>query len=298
LAGHILGLDKPPNVCYHHPVITALQYDIPSVLVKRYLAMNTDQLSQALRMAIDHRSPVPYYAQVKEAVADRIEQGVWKPGDQIPGEPELCTMFDVSRTVIRQALGELEHEGVVLRAKGKGTFVAQPKIMENLAQTLTGFYQDMAERGSPPVSQVLKQHVVSASPKIAGLLSLPPGTPMIEIERLRFVSDEPITLVTTYLPYSVCPGVLQADLTHQSLYALLEAEYGLFISSGARTLEAVAANAHEADLLQIEIGAPLMLLDSVSYLEDGTPIEYYHALHRGDRSRFEATLIRSRELPK
>jgi GntR family transcriptional regulator len=260
--------------------------------------MNTEQLYQSLRAAIDHRSPVPYYAQVKQALSACIEQGIWKPGEQIPGEPELCSMFDVSRTVIRQALGELELEGVVVRAKGKGTFVAQAKIMENLAQRLTGFYQDMADRGSPPVSQVLKQHVVPASPKIAGLLNHPPGTPMIEIERLRFVNDEPMTLVTTYLPYAACPGVLQADLTRQSLYALLEAEYGLFIARGARTLEAVAANAREAGLLQIEIGAPLMLLDSVSYLEDGAPIEYYHALHRGDRSRFEATLIRSRELPK
>ena len=99
---------------------------------------------------------------MKEALTDCIEQYRWKPGDQLPGEPELCLMFDVSRTVIRQALGEMEHEGLIVRTKGKGTFVAQPKIMENLAQKLTGFYQDMADRGSPPVSQVLKQHVVPA----------------------------------------------------------------------------------------------------------------------------------------
>jgi GntR family transcriptional regulator len=256
----------------------------------------SDALIESLRVTIDHQSPVPYYAQVKEVLTDRIAQQIWKPGDQFPGEPELCSTFDVSRTVIRQALGEMEHEGLIVRAKGKGTFVAQPKIMENLAQKLTGFYQDMAERGSPPVSQVLRQHTVPANPRVAGLLSLAPGTPMIEIERLRFVRDEPITLVTTYLPYAACPDVLRADLTHQSLYALLERDYGLFIARGARTLEAVAANAHEAELLRVEERAPLMMLDSVSFLEDGTPIEYYHALHRGDRSRFEATLIRSREL--
>ena len=113
----------------------------------------TDHSVHPLRMTIDHHSPVPYYAQVKEALTDCMERNRWKPGDQLPGEPELCSMFDVSRTVIRQALGEMEHEGLIVRTKGKGTFVAQPKIMENLAQKLTGFYQDMADRGSPPVSQ-------------------------------------------------------------------------------------------------------------------------------------------------
>ena len=248
--------------------------------------------------AVDHTSPVPYYAQVKEALRERIEHDDWKPGDQLPGEPELCTMFDVSRTVIRQALTELMYEGLIVRAKGKGTFVAEPKIIEGLAQKLTGFYQDMADRGAPPVSRVLKQQLVPASAKVAGFLSLEPGTPVIEIERLRFVKDEPIVVVTTYLPYSRCPELLRTELTRQSLYALMEQRCGLTIARGHRTLEAVAANQYESELLQVNVGAPLMLLDSVSYLEDGTPIEYYHALHRGDRSRFEAELIRIREVTK
>jgi GntR family transcriptional regulator len=130
---------------------------------------------------------------------------------------------------------------------------------------------------------------------VAAHLGLEPGTSVIVIERLRFVQGEPIVLVTTYLPYALCPKVLDEDLSRQSLYALLEQEYGLVIARGRRTLEAVPANEYEAPLLQVEKGAPLVLLDSVSYLDDGTPIEYYHALHRGDRSRFEVELIRIRE---
>ena len=91
-----------------------------------------------------------------------------------PGEPELCLMFDVSRTVIRQALGEMEHEGLIVRTKGKGTFVAQPKIMENLAQKLTGFYQDMADRGSPPVSQVLSNTSCRPARKLPASSTWPP----------------------------------------------------------------------------------------------------------------------------
>lgn len=88
---------------------------------------------------------------------------------------------------------------------------------------------------------------------------------------------------------------MDADLTHRSLYEYLETERGLTIARGRRTIEAVAADERQARLLQVRRGAPLILLYSVSYLDDGRPIEYYRALHRGDRSRFEVELVRSRE---
>ena len=155
--------------------------------------------------AIDKSSPIPYYAQLKDALREKIEHGEWKAGDQIPSEPDLCRLFAVSRTVIRQALKDMAYEGLIVREKGKGTFVAEPKISESLIQNLTGFYQDMLERGQAPYSKVLKQAVIPASPKVAKYLSLAPGSLVIEIQRLRFVQDEPIVLVTTYLPYALCP---------------------------------------------------------------------------------------------
>ena len=241
---------------------------------------------------IDRDSYVPYYAQVKNVLEGKIESGEWQTGDQIPSEPELTRVFGVSRAVIRQALGNLEHEGLILRRQGKGTFVAGPKIVEGLVQKLTGFYQDMVERGRVPVTQVLKQEVVPVSPKVASYLGLEPGTPVIVLERLRFIDDEPILLVITYLPYHLCPGISDEGFSHQSLYACMEQKHGLFIARGHRYIEAVPAGEREAALLGVDVGAPLILLDSVSYLDDGTPIEYYRALHRGDRSRFLVELIR------
>jgi len=249
-------------------------------------------------IVVDQNSPIPYYVQVKAALRQRIQQGEWMRGDQLPVDLELCQMFGVSRTVIRQALNELVNEGLVIRRKGKGTFVAEPKIGESLVQKLTGFYQDMVDRGHAPVSRVLKQEATPASPLVAAFLEIAPGTPVIEIERVRFVQDEPIVLVTTYMPQALCPELLHEDSTHQSLYAYLERRYNLVTVRGHRTLEAVPANEYEANLLQVKRGAPLILLDSVSYLEDGTPLEYYHALHRGDRSKFEVELVRIREQGK
>jgi len=241
---------------------------------------------------IERESYVPLYQQVIDAMAEFIEGNHLEPDYQLPGEAELCRMFDVSRTVIRQALQELEYKGLIYRTKGKGTFVARPKIHEGLFQELTGFYQDMEARGHKPVSKVLKQEKVPASKKIASFLEIGEGDPVIQIERLRYVQQEPIVFVTTFLPFSICPSLLDVDLKNRSLYEYLESEHGIQISRGKRYLEAVSATQKESDLLGVNDGAPMILLDSVSYMPDGTPLEYYHAIHRGDRSRFETELIR------
>jgi len=244
---------------------------------------------------IEFHSNIPYYIQLEEILKERIRRGELKPGDQLPGEFELCEQYGISRTVVRQALHEIELEGLIQKKKGKGTFVAEPKINENLVQKLTGFYQDMSSRGQTPKTQVLRFEVIPASTKIANLLHLSPGTLVHCIERLRSVSDAPIVLVTTYIPYHLCPTLNQYDLTNQSLYGILENEFGLQISHGRRSIEAVSANEREAQLLEVSQGSPLILLDSVTYLADDTPMEYYHAVHRGDRSRFVVELVRGRE---
>lgn len=246
-------------------------------------------------MKIDHHSPIPFYIQLRELLEARILAGEWQPGDRLPAEQELCEMYDISRTVVRQTLQEMENKGLIVKRRGKGSFVAKPKIRESLVQKLTGFYQDMVEQGLAPKTVVLHNEVEPAKTAVAMRLDVPPGTPVFHIERLRFVKDEPIVLVRTYLPYALCPGLGDIDLTNRSLYAALEDDFGIMLSHGRRTIEAVIAGAREAEYLDIATGAPLISLESVTYLNDGTPIEYFHAFHRGDRSRFEVNLLRVRE---
>lgn len=246
-------------------------------------------------LSIDFNSNIPYYVQLIALIKSMIQGRIWKPGVKIPGELELCNTYGVSRTVVRQALRELELEGLLTARKGKGTFVTEPKINESLAQKLTGFYEDMVERGLNPVTEVLHHRVVACPENVAERLQLAPGAQVVDIQRMRSVGDSPIQLVTSFIPYSLCPMLAAVDLTNRSLYQFLESECGLFIVRGRRFIEAVAADEMEARLLQVERGSPLVMLDSISYLEDGTPVEYYHAVHRGDRSRFEVELVRSRD---
>lgn len=246
--------------------------------------------------AIDRRSPLPLYYQLKQILLSELRERGLKPGDRLPGDHELCGSFKVSRTVVRQALAELETEGVIERVKGRGTFVAQHKTSERLVQSLTGLYEDVAARGSHLRSDVRRLEVAPADEEIAARLQLGPGEPVIVIARLRFVDEEPWVLVTTYVPYALAPGLVREDLRDQSLYALLEGKYGVALRHGDRSVEAAVASAELADDLDIAVGDPVLVLRSLVYGNTG-PVEMFVAYHRGDRSRFDVTLNRSASPP-
>lgn len=241
---------------------------------------------------IDKDSPLPYYYQLRELLRDQIVSGAWPPNTQLPTEAEICRTFGVSRTTVRQALAELLNEGLIRKEKGRGSFVAEPKIRERLMERLTGFYEDMVAQGLRPQTRVLEQGVVEASRAIASWLDVKPGSSVVRIRRLRMINQDPLLLVVSYLPHALCPGLEKEDLQEQSLYWLLEHKYGLKLARGRRFIEAVAATEQEAQLLGVSKGAPLVYLRSVTYLAEGRPVEYYEAKHRGDRSRFEVELIR------
>lgn len=240
---------------------------------------------------IDRESPFPLYAQVKKALDAQIENGRWNAGDQIPGEPELCRLFGVSRPVIRQALKEMEYEGSIDRKKGLGTFIASQKIIsKSLVHSLSGFHEDMVEHGLEPLADVLVQEIRPAGTKTAQMLAIDELAPVTNIERLRFVQGDPVALVTSYLPYEICRSVINADFTHQSLYAYLERECNLHISRGWRRIDAVTASEEQATLLDIQTGAPLLRLESVSYSPEGVAVEYFVAFFRSDKTSFEVEI--------
>jgi GntR family transcriptional regulator len=245
-----------------------------------------------MKTAIDRASLMPFYHQLKELLIEGIARKGLAPGDRLPGDHELCATYDVSRTVVRQALSELEAEGVIERVKGRGTFVAQPKTAEGLVASMTGLYEDVAARGSHLRSDVRRLEVAPADDVVAGMLELAPGSPVVHIERLRFVDEEPWVLAVTYVPADLAPGLVDEDLTDKSLYALLENKYGVKLVRGRRAVEASVANTALARSLGIPRGAPVLVLSSVSLGESGRPVEYFVARHRGDRSRFEVELTR------
>ena len=141
-------------------------------------------------------------------------------------------------------------------------------------------------------SEVRRLAVVPADAQVAADLQIEAGRPVIAVERLRFVDEEPWVSVTTHLPEDVAPGLVHDDLTSQSLYALLENKYGVRLVRGRRSLEAAVATPALARDLGIARASPILVLRSVSLGVGDRPIETFVAFHRGDRSRFEVELLR------
>src|SRR5450830_533531 len=241
---------------------------------------------------INKESKIPFYYQLKQHIVEEIESDRWKPGQQIPPETKICEIFDISRTVVRQTYQELVNEGFLIKKKAKGTYIAETKISENLVQSLMGFYEDMTARGFKVKNDILWQKKIPSSPRVAKKLGLEVGEEVIVIRRLRRLNDEPTVLDRTYIPYKLCPGLLNENLISKSLYSCIEGKYNLKISRGTRYIEATIATKEEAELLNVKKGAPLLYIESINLLDNGVPLEYYIALHRGDRSRLVTELKR------
>lgn len=226
------------------------------------------------------------YDQLRTLIIDGIARDALEPGDLLPGEHRLCRQYGISRTVVRQALAQLEHEGIVERVKGKGTFVARPKTSERLAHTLVGLYDDVERRGGHVHSEVLRHERTHADSEVAAALELVHGADVVLLERLRYVDGEPWSLSTTWMPEAVGAVTFGADLTDASLYRVL-GEHGIRATHGVRSAEATVATHEQGQLLGVTAGAALLRLRSVSRGTGDRPIEFFVAYHRGDRSRFE-----------
>ena len=238
---------------------------------------------------IDRTSLIPFYHQLKSLVVEQISWDGLAPGDRLPSDHELCERYGVSRTVARQALGELESEGVLVREKGRGTFVAQPKSAQGLVQSLAGLHDDVASHGMTLRSEVRRLETVPAPVDVARDLQIATGAPVLLLERLRFISDLPWVLVTTYLPADLIGGLEQEDLEHGSLYEIMD-RHGVRPVKGRRSIEARVATAGLARDLGLAKGAAVRFLSSVGLTGAGRPVEVFHAFHRGDRTRFEVEL--------
>ncbi len=255
-------------------------------------ASTAPQRATEIAGTIDKASPVPFYYQLRQLLERAVADGVLAAGEQIPTEASLCERYDVSRTVVRQALSDLERTGLVTRLKGKGTFVAEPKVSEFVAQSLTSLHEDLSARGERLTTKVLRLEVEPVSPHVAPMLELQEPEPIVLLERLRFLRGEPLVVTTAYMPHSICAPILELDMSDRSLFETYEQELGLTLHRGTRAIEARTATGELAQHLGLNEGAPVLAFTGVTYLDDGRPIEYFVGLHRGDRSRFETELFR------
>lgn len=236
--------------------------------------------------AIDKTSPIPYHYQLRQLLERAVTSGSLALGERIPTEAWLCQHYEVSRTVVRQALDELERDGLVTRIRGKGTFISAPKVVERISHRITSLHEDLASRGRQLEIRVLRQEAVQAPPHVAGILEIGDEGHVIILERIGLLDGESLLHAQTYLPLPLCAAVLEYDMNNRSYLQVLE-ELGFVLQRSHRSIEARLAPKDVAQVLGIPDGSPMLVFSGTTYLEDGRPIDFSVDSHRGDRSQLE-----------
>lgn len=242
-------------------------------------------------MEIDPGSPLPLYAQLESILAAEITGGTLPPRSQLPNEAELIERYGVSRTTIRQTIQNLVRRGLVEIRRGKGTFVLQPKITQELTE-LSGFVEDMQSVGRQASARLLDKQTVPAGQSVARALAINVGTPVVRIQRVRLADNSPLSFDETYLPREIGERILENDLETEPIFSLLEQKYDTPLVEAEYCLEAVSADTAAAQALGIRAGSPIFLIERTSYTTGRQPIDYEKLYYRGDQIRFVTRLAR------
>lgn len=236
---------------------------------------------------------VPLYQQVYASVRADLEAGRWGPDAAMPTEREFATQFGCSLITVRRALDELSRERRIVRKRGRGTFASSTPVDRDLL-VLTSFTDEMTERQLSPKTVMVSLALAEASPAAAFGLGLPAGSAVYRLERVRFAADSPLLLEEVELPAHLFPGFLEKDIEHRSLYDIMATDYELEVNHAKETMEPILPTKREASLLEQDAHQPAMQLELVSYVADGTAVEYCRSVVRGDRARYHLEMHRNR----
>jgi GntR family transcriptional regulator len=238
---------------------------------------------------------LPLYARLRDALAARIAALEWPSGSVIPTEPELAKFYGVSTHTLRKAVEQLVREGLLERRQGSGTYVRRPSFDGSLFRWFN--FEDAAhagERPGPtvPESRLLRRHVAAAPAEVAAKLGLAAGAELVQVLRLRLWAGEPLITEDLYLPLPRFRRFLDLDEAEIGplLYPVYEREFGALVASVEDELWLGRADALRAELLQVEEGAPIIMVDRTSAGLDGRPLEWRRAYGRGDRFRYKVKL--------
>jgi GntR family transcriptional regulator len=223
----------------------------------------------------------------RQQVLELIEQlGV---GTAIPSERQLSADLGVSRLTLRAALDDLAREGYLVRRRGSGTYVQQPKISQEL--TITSFSDDMRRRGMVPGSRTLSMSTILAGARLGRSLNVSPSEQILVVKRLRLADGESMAIETLHIPEALVPGLTPKALTG-SFYDLLRDRYGVQIAEGIQAIEPTVTNEEESEVLGVPLHSPAFLFERTSRDDAGRTVEFVQSVYRGDRYRIVTELSR------
>jgi GntR family transcriptional regulator len=236
-------------------------------------------------------SSVPLYSQIREAIRRRVLDGSYAPHSQMPSESQMMAAFGVSRITVRQALSDLQKEGLIFKVAGKGSFVAKPKAFQSLSR-LQGFGEAMAPAGYETFSQLLSARQVRAGDTVAQRLRCKPSERVFEIQRLRYLNREPISVDVSYFLLPLGKRLAKEDLATRDIFVILENDYGLHLTHADLQIEAISADETLARQLRSTEASPLLRIERLTYADE-QPIDFEYLYYRGDAFQYRLRIDRS-----
>lgn len=241
-----------------------------------------------LKENLDLNSSAPLYIQIANILRQKINDGSLKVGDSLPAEMLLCKGLGLSRSTIRNAFALLEQEGKIIRKRGLGTIVCEPKLRRNL-DTLYNFSSEMRVLGITPSSDVISFETIKPNSYVAEQLNISNAADVYKIYRLRKGDGKPLLLEEVYIPTVYLPHLTKNNLG-DSLYAMISQHTGTFPSEATETYEAIVLSEKEAKLLCCQPCTPAFRIQRVSKNSNGDIFEYSIIIAPGNRNKYEITL--------
>jgi len=224
---------------------------------------------------------VPNYYRVESHLRKSIRSGALKAGDPIPPESQFCQQFNVSRTTVRQALSRLVYEGLITRYRGRGSFVAEPRLEHS--KPFLSFEEEMRARGATTEIKLLDMRTERAEGKVAENLGMAEGTPVVVLERLRFVNGQVVGYEIRYLPKRIGEALTSEEIHNQPLVPAVRRILGKARTRLSLRVTASVARRNEARVLETKVGAPVLVREHTWYFEPEGPMQYGKSVFRGDR---------------
>jgi GntR family transcriptional regulator len=233
---------------------------------------------------LNRESPIPLHHQVRNYLLGCIERGELLPGQTLLQEREYAARFGISLAPVRQAILDLVKEGYLYRVPGRGTFVREQKVEEKIS-ILSSFTESMRAKGLSADLRIVEQSVGKTPPHINALLA-ESEQEFVTIQRVAFIKDTAVALLSSYLPLRLVPGLEQVDLNGKSLYKLLEERYGIVLARAENTIEVVRCRSAQSSLLGVPPGTPMLQVEGKTYDVTDRFVEFAQVLYRADRFRF------------
>lgn len=241
--------------------------------------------------ALAGRPQAPLYHQVYTILRAQLMEGRFTPDKALPGELDLAQKFQVSRVTMRRALDELVREGLIERARGRGSFArAQPAAP--VGAGVSGLLENLVSMGLKTKVTVISMQMMAAPDEVAAQMALAPGDLVLKTVRVRGVDAGPIALLTTFVPEPIARGFSRKSLGQKPMLTLIE-EAGVAVARGEQAMSARLADADIAPLLEVAFGAPLIAVTRVVYAADGRAVQLLRGLYRPDRYEYRMTLSRA-----